>query len=290
MAGIHNQEDHSVDLDEVDLGLDSVFIEAPRPPSPEATFSIFQGSHKEFRIRLVGSHPLWGHHLWNSALSVASYLEQHPSLFHNQNILELGAGGALPSLVAAESGARKVVITDYPDPDLIQNIEYNVQENVNVARKGNVAVQGYIWGHSVQPLLASLQDRSNTNPDLNEDLFDLIILSDLIFNHSQHDALLKTCHLSLKPSLTTSRSPSNDEATEASSLASLLTPSVLVFYTHHRPHLAHRDMEFFEKARDQGWNCVEVVTQKFDPMFPEDPGEEEVRATVHGWLLTRSSR
>ncbi len=24
------------------------------------------------------------------------------------------------------------------------------------------------------------------------------------------------------------------------------------------------------------------------PMFPEDPGEEEVRSTVHGWKLTRS--
>ncbi|KAJ3852140.1 hypothetical protein EV368DRAFT_3193, partial [Lentinula lateritia] len=161
------------------------------------------------------------------------------------------------------------LITDYPNPDLIHNIEYNVRENVNLARKGNVV--GYIWGHSVQPLLASLQDRSNTYPDLNEDLFDLIIHFDLIFNHSQHDALLKTCHLSLIPSLTT---------------ASLLTPSVLVFYTHRRPHLAYRDMEFFEKAQDQGRNCVEVVTPKFDPMFPEDLGEEEVRATVHGWLLT----
>ncbi|KAJ4463834.1 putative methyltransferase-domain-containing protein [Lentinula edodes] len=286
MAGTHNGEDLLVDPDEVDLGLDSVFIEAARPPSPEATLSIFQGLHKEFRIRLVGSHPLWGHHLWNSALSVASYLEQHPSLFHNQNILELGAGGALPSLVAAESGARKVVITDYPDPDLIQNIEYNVQENVDVARKGNVAVQGYVWGHSIHPLLASLQNESNSN----EDLFDLIILSDLIFNHSQHDALFKTCRLALKPSPKSSTSPSNDDATKASSPSSLLEPSLLVFYTHHRPHLAHRDMEFFEKARDQGWNCVEVVTQKFDPMFPEDPGEEEIRATVHGWLLTRSSR
>ncbi|GAW02647.1 nicotinamide N-methyltransferase [Lentinula edodes] len=286
MAGIHNEGDYLVDPDEVDLGLDSVFIEAARPPSPEATFSIFQGLHKEFRIRLVGSHPLWGHHLWNSALSVASYLEQHPSLFHNKNILELGAGGALPSLVAAESGARKVVITDYPDPDLIQNIECNVEENVDVARKGNVAVQGYVWGHSIHPLLASLQNESNSN----EDLFDLIILSDLIFNHSQHDSLFKTCRLALKPSPNASTFPSNDDATEASSPTSVLEPSLLVFYTHHRPHLAHRDMEFFEKARDQGWHCVEVVTQKFDPMFPEDPGEEEVRATVHGWLLTRSSR
>ncbi|KAJ3911217.1 hypothetical protein F5877DRAFT_86290 [Lentinula edodes] len=117
MAGIHNREDHSVDPDEVDLGLDSIFIEVPRLPSPEATFSIFQGSHKEFRTRPVGSHPLWGHYLygfhpiylvlWNSVLSIASYLEQRPSLCQHKSILELGAGGALPSLVAAESGARK---------------------------------------------------------------------------------------------------------------------------------------------------------------------------------------
>ncbi|KAJ4484425.1 hypothetical protein C8R41DRAFT_839596, partial [Lentinula lateritia] len=71
-AGIHTREDHSVDPDEVDLGLDSIFIEVPRPPSPEAMFSIFQGSHKEFRSRPVGSHPLWGHHLWNSVLLIAS--------------------------------------------------------------------------------------------------------------------------------------------------------------------------------------------------------------------------
>ncbi|KAJ3864292.1 hypothetical protein EV359DRAFT_41354, partial [Lentinula novae-zelandiae] len=55
-----------------------------------------------------------------------------PSLCHNKSILELGAGGALPSFVAAECGARKVVITDYPDPDLIQNIEYNIRENADV--------------------------------------------------------------------------------------------------------------------------------------------------------------
>ncbi|KAJ3928560.1 MAG: hypothetical protein NXY57DRAFT_1041537, partial [Lentinula lateritia] len=110
-SGIHTREDHSVDPDEVDLGLDSIFIEVPRPPSPEAMFSIFQGSHKEFRSRPF---------------------EQCPSLCHNKSILELGAGGALPSFVAAESGARKVVITDYPDPDLIQNIEYNIRENADV--------------------------------------------------------------------------------------------------------------------------------------------------------------
>ncbi|KAF9077213.1 nicotinamide N-methyltransferase [Rhodocollybia butyracea] len=262
------------DTDDVDLGLDSVFTEAPRPPSPEATTSTYKGEQKEFKIRLVGSHPLWGHHLWNSALSVASYLKKNPSLVQNKNILELGAGGALPSLVASESGARKVVITDYPDPDLMQNIEYNVRGNIDESRKDRVAVQGYIWGHAVDPLLDLLNSPPSNVPS-DKNAFDLIILSDLIFNHSQHDALLKTCRLVLRPS--------------ASANNSALEPCVLVFYTHHRPHLAHRDMEFFKKAKEQEWDCVEIVTQKFDPMFPEDPGEEEVRATVHGWRLTRTT-
>ncbi|KAE9399484.1 hypothetical protein BT96DRAFT_965636 [Gymnopus androsaceus JB14] len=224
--------------------------EAPRPPSPEATFSTYQGARKEFKIRLVGSHPLWGHHLWNSALSVASYLEEHLDIVQEKNVLELGAGGALPSLVALESGARKVVITDYPDPDLVQNIEYNAREIADESRKTRLLFRcGYIWGHSVKPLLTSL----NTSPPDENTAFDLIILSDLIFNHSQHDALLKTCHLALK--------------------SSTLNGKTL----------------FFTKAKEQGWDCVEVVTQKFKPMFPDDPGEEQVRATVHGWILTREN-
>ncbi|KAJ4475462.1 hypothetical protein J3R30DRAFT_3294262 [Lentinula aciculospora] len=267
------------DCEELGLGLDLVFTETPRPPSPEATFSTFQGLHKDFRIKLVGSHPLWGHHLWNSALSVAAYMEQHPNLFVDKNILELGAGGALPSLVAVEYGARKVLITDYPDPDLIQNIEHNVRENIDVNRKDNVAVKGYIWGQSVHPLLGFLQNNSisqNSTPADERDTFDLVILSDLIFNHSQHEALLKTCDLALK---------SSPASTCSAASAPSETLHHIIFYTHHRPHLAYRDMEFFEKAKEHGWDSA--ITQKFAPMFPEDPGEEEVRATVHGWILTR---
>jgi nicotinamide N-methyltransferase len=86
---------------------------------------------------------------------------------------------------------------------------------------------------------------------------------------------------------------------------------VLVFYTHHRPHLAQRDIEFFKIAGEMGWECEKVLTERFpvrvsvfrsgvsplphiilliviyQPMFPEDSGEEEVRSTVHGWKLAR---
>lgn len=41
-------------------------------------------------------------------------------------MLELGAGAGLASLVAAILGAQKVVVTDYPDRDLISNIEHNI--------------------------------------------------------------------------------------------------------------------------------------------------------------------
>ena len=132
-------------------------------------------------------------------------------------------------------------------------------------------------------------------------------MSDLIFNHSQvgiavilkrrsppvqHNALLLTCERALSK-----RRPSADDE----------TPCLLVFYTHHRPRLAHRDLEFFENARARGWTCEEILTQKFDVgdafaqnfcphklhtsqvMFPEDPGDEEVRSTVHGWRLVWAS-
>ena len=85
---------------------------------------------------------------WNASVAFASYLDQHGNLYHDRCVLELGAGGALPSIVAAKNGAKrarnsvssgtkfnsdgkfKVVITDYPDQPLIDNISHNVQQNI----------------------------------------------------------------------------------------------------------------------------------------------------------------
>ncbi|KAG6852539.1 hypothetical protein C0991_011055 [Blastosporella zonata] len=246
--------------------------EPPRPPTPEPTIAVYTrekpadkstAEWMEIHIRLVGAHPLWGNYLWNAARAFASYLDEYQEIYLDKCILELGAGGALPSIVAAKTGARKVVITDYPDDDLVDNMAHNVEANILASDRDRVSIQGYIWGRPVDPLLAAI---SRPGSQLG---FDLIILSDLIFNHSQHDALLTTCELALS---------SNTES----------TPSILVFYSHHRPHLAHRDMEFFEKAKKRGWLCEEILTRKFPPMFPKDLGEESIRSTVHGWKLVRS--
>lgn len=90
---------------------------------------------------------------WNSALALASYLDQTPniSLYRDRNVLELGAGGALPSIVAAKNGAFRVVVTDYPDLQLIENIEYNVENNISGDTKTNVAVKVGHKRRSLQP-------------------------------------------------------------------------------------------------------------------------------------------
>ncbi|KAK5815220.1 hypothetical protein F5H01DRAFT_309091 [Linnemannia elongata] len=267
------------------------------PPPPEPTFEIFTRAAKdkepqEMKLRLVGSHPLWAHHLWNAAKVFADWMDDHPQYTVGKSVLEIGAGAALPSFVAAVNGATKVVITDYPDNDLIANIQYNADHIVpELTKEGKVIVQGYLWGSNTRPLLAHLNpttnaDTTNSTPSgtARKELFDTIILSDLLFNHSQHRSMLKTCKETLKPG----------------------TGRVFVFFTHHRPWLADADNKFFEIAaapvvdppegdessddeRDLGgfgFKVEKVVEHKMTPMFLEDPGSEEVRGTVHGYILS----
>ncbi|KAL4076593.1 putative methyltransferase-domain-containing protein [Scleroderma yunnanense] len=242
---------------EGDLPLQHMFSDLPRPPTPPATFARYartdehhdiNGLPSEVKIRLVGSHPLWGHHLWNAAIALARYLEMNQNLVQDKFVLELGAGGGLPGIVSAQIGAAKVVLTDYPDNELLENLRFNIDHNISLENRVRADVQGYIWGQSVDHLLDALPP--NHGPGR---AFDLIILSDLVFNHSQHDALLKSCELCLTSHTLLLESSAMDHP----------APSMLVFYTHHRPHLAHRDLTFFDKARTCGWICEKVVTRKF---------------------------
>lgn len=50
-----------------------------------------------------------GHVLYPTSICLADYLAKHAEeLVKNKNVLELGAGGGLPSLVCALEGAKKV--------------------------------------------------------------------------------------------------------------------------------------------------------------------------------------
>jgi nicotinamide N-methyltransferase len=65
-----------------------------------------------------------------------------------ESALELGAG-----IVAGLSGGKRVVISDYPAPEVLGNIKANAVRNIDARRKdaqegdiGEVTVEGHEWG------------------------------------------------------------------------------------------------------------------------------------------------
>ncbi|CAE6511628.1 unnamed protein product [Rhizoctonia solani] len=343
---------------EDDLSLDNVFEEPPRPPTPPPTFTTYNRQAARLKSRsnvpewssielqLVGHHVLWAQHLWNAAIVLANFLDDNSSdMCQDKTVLELGAGGALPSLVTALCGAHQVrhfrppsklglrwptqvVITDYPDTILLDNIIRNIDHNIPSRIRSRVKTQGYVWGTDPEKLFRCVDctplagESSEDALVIKPDAFDVIILSDLIFNHSQHSALLDTCEVALQPARRLEEVPQSEmKSADPKKLShedrgsTITTPCVLVFFSHHRPQYAARDLNFFACAKDRGWICEQVVQTKmkvscsascFDfsegiseiawhslvfsirqAMFPDDPGDEDVRSTVHGWVLRR---
>lgn len=245
------ESDNRLDGDDSDkedgVGLD-MFQEPegfrpPTPPDTEAFYDLIQsdGTSRRIVLSLVGSHPLWGHHLWNAAPTMSDYLAANADrLCKGKRVLELGAAAGLPSIVAHHLGARTVVTTDYPDADLMSNLQKNVNVNCKTAIEENrIQSDGYIWGHDVQKLLSHVRTEQDS-----DQFYDVLLLSDLIFNHQAHPAMLETMDRCLPKS------------------GKSATSQALVFFTHHRPHLADKDMAFFEQARQRGWTCEEVGTWK----------------------------
>ncbi|GAA5834111.1 hypothetical protein JCM9279_004219 [Rhodotorula babjevae] len=297
-----------------DDGFGAVFEEPAdfRPATPPPTVKSYarrnyggvgdQVGPDSVEVGLVSGHPLWGHILYPAAIAMARFLELHAAtLLHGPDgrgkgkgkaVLELGAGGGLPGLTAALEGAGNVVISDFPDASLVRNLEQNVALNVIALESADVAdacAKGFTWGTPPSALLEPLSADSSRK-------FDLVLLSDLVFNHSQHAALLASCLSCLAPSSPSpSRPPPSPSAAPAqppidlSRPETLRAPAVLCFFSHHRPWLADADLGILELAREAGWMCEKVWEDPdAGPAFPEDGGDLAVRSTVHGWMFTRA--
>jgi EEF1A N-terminal glycine/lysine methyltransferase len=202
-----------------------------------------------------------GHLLWNAAQVITSFLEAHKERYIQQKtVLELGAGAGLPSLVCAVHAARTVVVTDYPDADLIANLQHNIDNCGLTFDKTQVVAKGYLWGNPTEELKAVLDPDSGG--------FDLLILADILFNHSEHEKLVKTLtgSLSKKPGA-----------------------AALVFFTPYRPWLLDNDLAFFQLAKDRGFAVNKILEHTMDKvMFQDDPGDELLRRTVFGYEVTWS--
>jgi nicotinamide N-methyltransferase len=139
------------------------------------------------------------------------------------------------------------VATDYPDQELVDNLRFNC------SNYDKISVLGYLWGKDVSPLL-SLNDGQ---------LFDVAILSDLVFNH--------VCHRQLLTSVV--------DCLKRDGIA-------IVTFSHHRPAFIKQDLKFFKFARKEfGLQVKELGTEQHEPVFEDDLGSPEVRGAVHIWMM-----
>ena len=213
--------------------------------------------HGEIQLRMVKKHALWGDHLWNGGRWLANHLEANPVLVKGKTVIELGAGAGLPSLIASKLDARLVTCTDYPDKELIDNLTHNFEVNCGEAVvAGKTLVAGYLWGDDISELLKA----SNGEP------YNVLFLCDLLFNHSEHTKLLR-------------------------SSLNLISPNSTAFcvFTHYRPWLADKDLEFLVRDEWQraGWVWEKIAEERWELMFEADRGDAEVRRTVHAYQLKR---
>ena len=75
---------------------------------------------------------------------MSRHIEKNVSLVKDKNVLEFGAGAGLPSLVSGILGASKVVITDYPDADLVENIQFNIDHCNLLPDKKDLDGKGFV--------------------------------------------------------------------------------------------------------------------------------------------------
>lgn len=188
--------------------------------------------------------------LWNAGRISSDYIETHaPTLIAGKDVLELGAAAGVPSIVSAIKGARTAVMTDYPDPDLVDNMRQNAEASAPLIPNNppsSLHVTGYKWGSDVQPLLEYIPGESKDRK------FDVLIMADVVYSHREHGNLVKTMQQTMK----------RDKDAVA-----------LVIFTPYEPWLLPQTERFFPLAQANGFTVTKVfekLTEKV--LFEDDPG------------------
>ena len=169
--------------------------------------------------------------VWPGAKVMAEFLNSNSKYCNNKVVLELGAGAALPSLVASALGARLTVVTDFPEFSVLDHIATLVERN----KLSNCNVLAHKWGEDMDKLLHVSEDTLNG--------YDLIILAELLWKdtYPEHFRLL----------------------TSVAHCLSKEAGIAVVAFAHRATakHSEENDMEFFDTAqRDFGLKCTRVCT------------------------------
>ena len=153
-------------------------------------------------------------------------------------------------------GASQVVISDFPDPLMIANTEYNVRANLGMtAAKRCTTVIGHVWGSSTDKLMVDGVK------------FDCVLMSDLLYE-LEHQLLLHSCCSCLAPT----------------------GVAWVAFQLHDAtPNQATKQLAFFKAATAESWNlCVEKMfcVDVLDPLSKDyGLGEDPLADQVHVYKM-----
>lgn len=163
----------------------SVLTYSIKPPHPLA--------HEQIEVTTPDTDPSnWSLHassIWVSSLFIADHLDalQIDTMTGPVvDVLELGAGAGLPSILLARTYPHaRVTVSDYPDDRLIRTLSDNVRRNGVSERCRAVPCA---WGTDAVGALASSTDAR----------FDVVFAADTLWNPELHAPFLDTLCMCLK--------------------------------------------------------------------------------------------
>ncbi|KAL7406618.1 hypothetical protein ABVT39_023442 [Epinephelus coioides] len=134
----------------------------------------------DLQIRIKESTDIYGAVLWPSAMVLCHFLETNQDKYNlmDKNVIELGAGTGLVTIVSSLLGA-KVTSTDLPD--VLGNLQYNVMRNTKGRCKYIPLVTELVWGQGVEQRFPRATH-----------CFDYIMAADVVYAHPFLEELMDT--------------------------------------------------------------------------------------------------
>eukprot|EP00403_Amphidinium_massartii_P013855 CAMPEP_0178410828 /NCGR_PEP_ID=MMETSP0689_2-20121128/21184_1 /TAXON_ID=160604 /ORGANISM="Amphidinium massartii, Strain CS-259" /LENGTH=228 /DNA_ID=CAMNT_0020032023 /DNA_START=158 /DNA_END=840 /DNA_ORIENTATION=+ len=128
--------------------------------------------------------------IWPGGLDLArTVAARNGELVKNRRVLELGCGTGVVGISAALAGAKSVTLTD-ANPELLRLADLNVRSNVPLAQQDSLQVERLRWGNA--------EDMDKWGRQ--EDLFDVVLGSDVAYEPEALPALLSTIRRMLRQS------------------------------------------------------------------------------------------
>ncbi|XP_004680335.1 PREDICTED: putative methyltransferase-like protein 21E pseudogene [Condylura cristata] len=131
-------------------------------------------------IRITEATDCYGAVVWPSALVLCYFLETNTKQYNmvDKNVIEIGAGTGLVSIVASLLGAQ-VTATDLPE--LLGNLQYNISRNTKSRCKHLPQVKELSWGIALDQRFPRAANS-----------FDYVLAADVVYAHPFLDELLAT--------------------------------------------------------------------------------------------------